>query len=95
MGSRRTSSRPASAVRKPSRWISSCMSANVVVGGTCYETRGYEFHADAQLGLVAYRTKHRVQRSRILERLQQSVILFQTFLPFALHPELAHIANRF
>lgn len=36
MGSRRTSSRPARAIRSPSRCISSCIRENVVVGGTFY-----------------------------------------------------------
>lgn len=35
MGSKRTSSRPDNALRRPSRCINSCIRENVVVGGTC------------------------------------------------------------
>ena len=35
IGSRSTSSRPAKAVRRPSRWMSSWINEKVVVGGTC------------------------------------------------------------
>ena len=36
IGSRRTSSRPARAIRSPSRWTNSWIKANAVVGGTFY-----------------------------------------------------------
>jgi hypothetical protein len=43
----------------------------------------------------AHLSQSRIQSSRILESLQQSVILLQSTLAPALHFELVHIANRF
>ena len=40
IGSSETSSRPESAVRSPSRWMSSVMSEKDVVGGMSYDVRG-------------------------------------------------------
>ena len=64
MGSSRTSSRPARAIRSPSRWISSCISANLVVGGT--------FWWDVRIrpGLMRYEGTLRRTESRAAEYLK-------------------------